>query len=338
MNRKSGLGRGLGALFGGGAVPSSVKIKPKAEEKVGVSGMLEIAVKDIAPNPYQPRQTFDKEKLQELADSIKEFGVVQPLVVRKKGKTYEVAAGERRLRAAIIAGIKKVPAVISDYDDIKMMEIALIENIQRHDLNPIEEAQGLRQLMRKCKLTQEQVAAKIGRSRAAVANILRLLNLPQEIQNYISKGTLTMGQVKQLLALPSADQQCILAKDIIENDWSARTTEELVRRLKAGEKVVAAREIIKSLRTQQQKDKIKEKNRQFAGEDIFYHDFINQLVEFFGTRVRVLPGPKNKKGEQGGVIEIEYYSAEDLERIYGILREKEKEIDEQTTKIHKLHV
>ncbi len=339
MNKKSGLGRGLGALFGGGAIPPKIK-KPKAEEKekAETGGLMEIAVKDIAANPYQPRQTFDKEKLQELADSIKEFGVVQPLVVRKKGKSYEVAAGERRLRAAKMAGIKKVPVVLSDYDDTKMMEIALVENIQRHDLNPIEEAQGLRQLMGKCKLTQEQAAAKVGRSRAAVANILRLLNLPQEIQDYISKGALTMGQVKQLLALPRAEQQCSLAKDIIENDWSARTTEELVRRLKAGEKVEAVRETVKSLSAGRKKDKDKKKKYVSAEDEVFCSDFTNRLVELLGTRVRILPGQKNKKGQQGGIIEIEYYSEEDLERIYDILREKEKQPAVASKKLRRLYV
>ena len=167
--KKGGLGKGLGAIFGENTSPAVEKVQEPA------SAAQELLIKNIAANPYQPRCNFDEEKLQELAASIKEFGVVQPVVVRKKGRSYELVAGERRLRAAGLAGLTKVPAIIKDYDDAKMMEIALIENIQRHDLNPIEEAQGLRRLMQEFKLTQEQTAEKVGRSRSAVTNILRLL-------------------------------------------------------------------------------------------------------------------------------------------------------------------
>ena len=178
MSKKAGLGKGLGAIFGEN--PTPVMEKPEVKEVVEGTPQ-EVAVRDIVANPYQPRKTFDEEKLQELAASIKEYGVVQPLVVRKKGKRYELVAGERRLRASKLAGLKKVPVVLKEYDEAEMMEIALIENIQRHDLNAIEEAQGIKRLMDECKLTQEQVAVKVGRSRTAVANILRLLNLAQEV-------------------------------------------------------------------------------------------------------------------------------------------------------------
>lgn len=192
MSKKGGLGKGLGAIFGENTSPGVEKAQEPA------SAAQELLIKNIAANPYQPRCNFDEEKLQELAASIKEFGVVQPVVVRKKGRSYELVAGERRLRAAGLAGLTKVPAIVKDYDDAKMMEIALIENIQRHDLNPIEEAQGLRRLMQEFKLTQEQTAEKVGRSRSAVTNILRLLNLPEQVQKQIINGVLTMGQAKQL--------------------------------------------------------------------------------------------------------------------------------------------
>ena len=202
MGRKGGLGKGLGAIFGENR--STIPAQPVAKEAAVTANEnkpQEAAIETITANPYQPRRIFDEEKLQELAASIKEFGIVQPLVVRKKGEAFELVAGERRLRAAKLAGLANVPVVIKDYDDTKMMEIALIENIQRHDLNPIEEAQGLRRLMSEFKLTQEQVAEKVGRSRVAVTNILRLLNLPQEIQNEIINGTLNMGHAKHLLRL-----------------------------------------------------------------------------------------------------------------------------------------
>ena len=188
MSKKGGLGKGLGAIFGEHPSPVQEPIKEAKEN----NKPTEIAVSEIKPNPYQPRRVFDEAKLQELAAYIKEFGVVQPLVVRPKGKSYELVAGERRLRAAALAGLTSVPAIIKEYDDIKMMEIALVENIQRHDLNPIEEAQGLRRLMAECKLTQEQAAEKVGRSRVAVTNILRLLNLPEVIQGFIVEGKLSM--------------------------------------------------------------------------------------------------------------------------------------------------
>ena len=238
MSKKGGLGKGLGAIFGENTSPVVEKVQEPA------SAAQELLIKNIAANPYQPRCNFDEEKLQELAASIKEFGVVQPVVVRKKGRSYELVAGERRLRAAGLAGLTKVPAIVKDYDDAKMMEIALIENIQRHDLNPIEEAQGLRRLMQEFKLTQEQTAEKVGRSRSAVTNILRLLNLPEQVQAQIINGVLTMGQAKQLLGLPKPEQMCEVAEAIIANGWSSRMTEEVVRKLKEGKKLKIVRELI----------------------------------------------------------------------------------------------
>lgn len=313
MSKKGGLGKGLGAIFGENTSPAVEKAQEPA------SAAQELLIKNIAANPYQPRCNFDEEKLQELAASIKEFGVVQPVVVRKKGRSYELVAGERRLRAAGLAGLTKVPAIVKDYDDAKMMEIALIENIQRHDLNPIEEAQGLRRLMQEFKLTQEQTAEKVGRSRSAVTNILRLLNLPEQVQKQIINGVLTMGQVKQLLGLPKPEQMCEVAEAIIANGWSSRMTEEVVRKLKEGKKLKIVRELIEE-EAKNKDNKEKKPKREPTENDIFCHDFEQRLVEFLGTKVKVVP-KLDEQGRQGGTIHIEYYSAEDLERIYEVLQQ-----------------
>ena len=310
MSKKGGLGKGLGAIFGENTNPAVEKAQEPS------SAAQELLIKNITANPYQPRCNFDEEKLQELAASIKEFGVVQPVVVRKKGRSYELVAGERRLRAAGLAGLTKVPAIVKDYDDAKMMEIALIENIQRHDLNPIEEAQGLRRLMQEFKLTQEQTAEKVGRSRSAVTNILRLLNLPEQVQAHIINGVLTMGQAKQLLGLPKQEQMCEVAEAIIANGWSSRMTEEVVRKLKEGKKLKIVRELVE----EEAKNKEKKPKREPTENDIFCHDFEQRLVEFLGTKVKVVP-KLDEQGRQGGTIHIEYYSAEDLERIYEVLQQ-----------------
>lgn len=313
MSKKGGLGKGLGAIFGENTSPAVEKAQEPA------SAAQELLIKNIAANPYQPRCNFDEEKLQELAASIKEFGVVQPVVVRKKGRSYELVAGERRLRAAGLAGLTKVPAIVKDYDDAKMMEIALIENIQRHDLNPIEEAQGLRRLMQEFKLTQEQTAEKVGRSRSAVTNILRLLNLPEHVQAHIINGVLTMGQAKQLLGLPKPEQMCEVAEAIIANGWSSRMTEEVVRKLKEGKKLKIVRELVEE-EAKNKDNKEKKPKREPTENDIFCHDFEQRLVEFLGTKVKVVP-KLDEQGRQGGTIHIEYYSAEDLERIYEVLQQ-----------------
>lgn len=313
MSKKGGLGKGLGAIFGENTSPAVEKAQEPA------SAAQELLIKNIAANPYQPRCNFDEEKLQELAASIKEFGVVQPVVVRKKGRSYELVAGERRLRAAGLAGLTKVPAIVKDYDDAKMMEIALIENIQRHDLNSIEEAQGLRRLMQEFKLTQEQTAEKVGRSRSAVTNILRLLNLPEQVQKQIINGVLTMGQAKQLLGLPKPEQMCEVAEAIIANGWSSRMTEEVVRKLKEGKKLKIVRELIEE-EAKTKDNKEKKPKREPTENDIFCHDFEQRLVEFLGTKVKVVP-KLDEQGRQGGTIHIEYYSAEDLERIYEVLQQ-----------------
>ena len=330
MSKKGGLGKGLGAIFGENTSPAVEKAQEPA------SAAQELLIKNIAANPYQPRCNFDEEKLQELAASIKEFGVVQPVVVRKKGRSYELVAGERRLRAATLAGLTKVPAIVKDYDDAKMMEIALIENIQRHDLNPIEEAQGLRRLMQEFKLTQEQTAEKVGRSRSAVTNILRLLNLPEQVQKQIINGVLTMGQAKQLLGLPKPEQMCEVAEAIIANGWSSRMTEEVVRKLKEGKKLKIVRELIEE-EAKNKDNKEKKPKREPTENDIFCHDFEQRLVEFLGTKVKVVP-KLDEQGRQGGTIHIEYYSAEDLERIYEVLQQGRHEEKTLNGELKRLNV
>ena len=331
MSKKAGLGKGLGAIFGEN--PTPVMEKPEVKEVVEGTPQ-EVAVKDIVANPYQPRKTFDEEKLQELAASIKEYGVVQPLVVRKKGKRYELVAGERRLRASKLAGLKKVPVVLKEYDEAEMMEIALIENIQRHDLNAIEEAQGIKRLMDECKLTQEQVAVKVGRSRTAVANILRLLNLAQEVQDLISQNLLSMGQAKQISTLRSEEEQILVAKSAVEQGWTARTTEEVVREILDGKKVKVVRETVKTIFDKEDKAEKKEPKVKVKA-DVFHKDFESKLVELLGTKVKVNPKGNGKKG---GTIEIEYYSAEDLERIYEALQPKVEIKPVEVQAPRKLHV
>ena len=333
MSKRGGLGKGLGAIFGENPNPVPEPVKEIQEQNQKQA--LDVDIASIKPNPYQPRRVFDTEKLQELAASIKEFGVVQPLVVRKKGQGYELVAGERRLRAASLAGLTSVPAIIKEYDDIKMMEIALVENIQRHDLNPIEEAQGLRRLMAECKLTQEQAAEKVGRSRVAVTNILRLLNLPEAIQGFIVEGKLNMGQAKQLLGLPKPEQQIEVAQSIMENGWSSRFTEQVVRLLKDGKQLKYVQEIVEEV--PKAKEKPAKPKRVPSANDVFCHDFEQRLVELLGTKVKVQPKPE-EDGRQGGTIQIEYYSAEDLERIYEVLQQGHEDELPVPQPVRRLHV
>lgn len=304
MNKK-GLGKGLGAIFTDNETVAPVEeVQPHEKE-------VEIPVGDITPNPLQPRKTFDAEKLAELTDSIKEHGVIQPLIVRKTGNKYEIVAGERRWRAAKNAKLKTVPVIVREYDNAKMAEIALVENIQRHDLNAIEEAEGIKRLMNEFGLNQEQAAKKIGRSRSAVTNILRLLNLPAGVRQAVSRETLTMGQVRPLLSLEDEKQQEMLGEIIAEHGLSARAVEELVKKIKNGEEISFDdnEKDIKKTKTARKNSK-----KEIS---VYCRDFQNRLIELLGTKVRVLP-----KNEKQGKIEIEYYSDEDLERIYELLEHR----------------
>lgn len=273
---KRGLGRGLGAFFAAGEQPDAPA--------------TEIAVTDIVPNKFQPRRVFDEEALGQLAQSIKQHGIIQPVLVRKTMTGYELVAGERRWRAAQLAGLKTVPAIVREYTDGDMTEIALIENIQRENLNPIEEAEAFKRLMEEFGLTQEEVARRIGRSRSLIANTVRLLNLAPAVQDHVSRGTLTTGQVRPLLALDSHELQAEAADTIIEEDLSARDAEELVRRL------------VKAPRT-------KKAAKKPVNPEIFLAEAEERLKLALGTQVKIKPGKLKSK------IEIEFYNSEDLERI-----------------------
>ncbi|MBP2634797.1 MAG: spo0J [Firmicutes bacterium] len=291
---KRGLGRGLDALFG----PPNAGKEIESNEPVA-----EIAIREIVPNKHQPRRDFDEEALAELAQSIRQHGIIQPVVVRKTLNGYELVAGERRWRASQLVGLKQLPAVVREYTDAEMMEIALVENLQRQNLNVIEEAIAFRRLIEEFGLTQEEVAQKIGRSRSMIANIVRLLNLQPEVQDFVSRGTLTMGQARPLLAIESPEIQVELANQIIEEDLSARDVEELVRR-------AAAKRPTKKPEPKQ--DEIDEVSQ------FFMNEFEDRLKVLLGTQVKIKPGKNKSK------IEIEYYSNEDLERIMDMLSKRQE--------------
>jgi ParB family chromosome partitioning protein len=279
MNRQP-LGRGLSALI------------PEAIKKQTTDRVIGIPVEDISPSPYQPRVQLDKESLREMAASIKEKGVIQPIIVRSLGTDkYEVIAGERRLRACKIAGLSEVPAIVREVDDAEAMAMAITENIQREDLNAIELARAYSILISQFNLTQEQLAQAVGKSRSAVANMLRLLQLPQEIQGHVLSGRISMGHARALLALENENQQVSVCKRVIEAGLSVRQTESLVQRLlhqpKSQERSISRPPEIEAME--------------------------NHLRTLLATQVRI------RQGRKKGKIEIEYYSQDDLERIKDIL-------------------
>lgn len=275
---KRGLGKGLDAL-----IPKSNVVEEKA-------GVQEVEIKQIVRNEKQPRQEFDNDKLKELADSIKEHGIIQPILVRQIGNgNYEIIAGERRWRAAKIAGITKVPVVIKDVSEREVTEIALIENIQREDLNPIEEAMAYRQLIDEFGLTQEELSKRVGKSRPFIANSMRLLNLPNEAQHLVQKGMLTSGHARALLALEHSEDQSKMANRIIEKNLTVRQIEEMVKQA-SGQKT--------------------KKNPKKAKPGIpIIKDIEEKFQTRLGTKVRI------KHNEKRGCIEIEYYGEDDLQRI-----------------------
>lgn len=225
--KQSGLGKGLDAIFGNDIGSILDDIQNRGSEH----GTNEILVSEIQPNPYQPRKKFDEAKLQELAESIKEHGVFTPILVKKGLHGYELIAGERRLRASKLANKETIPAIIMDFDDRQMMEIALLENIQREDLNAIEEAQGYQKIIEKLELTQEELAKRIGKSREHVTNMLRLLKLPKKLQGYVVDGKLSMGHVRALLAIEDPSLMEDVANEAIEKHLSVRAVENLVKQL-----------------------------------------------------------------------------------------------------------
>jgi len=275
------LGKGLSAL-----IPANL-----LEEGEQVS---EIAVAEIRPNPYQPRKEFTPEALKELTESIKEHGIIQPLIVRKSIKGYELVAGERRLRAAKEAGLKTVPVVVKAYSDQQLMEIALIENLQRENLNPIEEAEAYQKLMEHCSYTQDELAQKVGKSRPHVANMLRLLNLPQAIRKLVSTSELSMGHARAILPVEDHELQWKLANDVIKQQLSVRQLEELVKQWS-----------------------VSRETKGKAKKPVKREPAIQQMEERLRTRLGTLV--KIKRGARKGKIEIEFYSDDDLERIMELI-------------------
>jgi len=280
MTRKA-LGRGLEALLG---------------ETAAAEQITELDLDLIDPNPHQPRTRYDEGRLRELADSIRAHGLVQPIVVRRRGLRYEIIAGERRWRAAQLAGLLKVPAVVRDVPDEQVLELSLIENIQREDLNPIEEAHAYQRLIEQLGLTQEEIARRVGRDRTSIANSLRLLRLPGEVQALIEEGKISFGHAKALLGLSSAEAQKQLAQEIVARGLSVRETEAAVRR----------RNVALPHRTR----------RERAPSDPHLRAAAERLSRYLGTKVRIIPGAI------GGKIEIEYYSTADLERLYTLILRK----------------
>jgi ParB family chromosome partitioning protein len=297
---KGGLGKGLDVLFGantmdiGQETASNVtELNPKAEESV-----LFISLDQILSNPYQPRQGFDEAEMKELAESIKQKGVIQAITVRKlEDGNFELISGERRLRASKIAGLEKIPAFVMDVSGKEdLLEIALIENIQRKDLNAIEIAEGYQRLIDECRLTQEQVSEKVGKSRSTVTNFLRMLKLPDQIKQSIRKGELSEGHSRSILSLESEVDQLLLWKKIIGENLSVRKAEELTKKLKKQPKSKKFYEI-----TDQNKAAVNFLEEKFR--------------EHFGTKVKLHP-----TSPTSGNIIIEYYTAEDLERIIDLCK------------------
>lgn len=226
------LGKGLDAIFGDVSQGADLQSMIDAiEKKAPQLSQVQISLNEIRPNPYQPRKHFDEEKLNELAQSIKEHGIFQPIIVKKSVQGYEIVAGERRYRAASIVGLKDVPAIIVDFTDQQMMEIALLENIQREDLNAIEEAQAYQTMMKKLGLTQEQLAKRVGKSRAHIANTVRLLKMPKKLQSYVLEGQLTMGHIKPLITIDE-NKALEVAKKAIDQQLSVREVEDIVKGIK----------------------------------------------------------------------------------------------------------
>ncbi len=277
---KRALGKGLSALL-----PARGAAAPPAE-----SGLLSLPIEKIEPNPVQPRSVFQADRLNELAQSIRENGIIQPLVVRRHGDSYQLIAGERRWRAARLAGLARVPAVVQDFAEDRLMEIALVENIQREDLNPIEVAQAFERLNKQFKLSHEQIAQRTGKDRTTVTNLLRLLKLPGDIQVMLAEHRLSMGHARALLGLENPENQIEVAGRIASEGLSVRQVERLVQRMNEPRDPKPAEE---------------------AALDPNVRAAIQELERTLGTRVRVV-----SKSDQRGRIEIDYYSLEDLTRIY----------------------
>lgn len=287
--KKSGLGKGLGALIPEAAVAEKPATKKEVEKSEENSAGSLIKISKIEPNRDQPRKNFDKEALEALSDSIRQHGVISPITVQKKGDRYIIIAGERRWRAARMAGLTEIPAYVGDYSEREIAELSLIENIQREDLNPIEEAQAYKRLMTEFNLKQEEVAERVSKSRSAITNTMRLLKLSEEVQKYLIDGILSEGHARALLGTEDVEAQNKLAKKVIDEKLSVRDIEKLIKNLGKPEKSKTPA------------------NKEY---DVFYNDIAEKLKVSLGTKVSV-----SGKGDGAGKIEIEFYSNDDLDRL-----------------------
>ena len=292
--KRSGLGKGLDSLIPDNKSSKMVKKTveaPKTPENV--SGQIMMKINEVEPNREQPRKNFEEDALLELADSIKQFGVLQPLIVQKKKDYYEIIAGERRWRAAKLAGVKEIPVIIKEYTDQEIVEISLIENIQRENLNPIEEAMAFKKLLTEFHLKQDEVAERVSKSRTAVTNSMRLLKLSDKVQQMIVDDMISTGHARALLAIDDPEQQYILANKIFDEKLSVRETEKLVKDIKNPKK---------------------EKPKKDIQNSFVYENLEERMKSVIGTKVHVNHKPNGK-----GKIEIEYYSDSELERIFELL-------------------
>ena len=289
-----GLGRGIGNLIPEETKDEKDVVVKEVVKEVVVKEPAEVKVRisQVEPNKEQPRKYFDEDALIELSESIKQYGVLQPLLVQKKDNYYEIIAGERRWRAAKLAGVKEIPVVIKDYSDQEVMEIALIENIQREDLNPIEEAQAYQRLIKDYRLKQDEVAEKVSKSRAAITNSLRLLKLDKRVQEMVMEGKLSNGHARTIISIEDGDKQYAIAQKIFDEKLSVREVEKLMR----------------------EQDKKGQQPKELPENDFVYRDLEEKLSKSLGTQVTI----KNKSNNKGK-IEIQYYSQSELERILEFL-------------------
>lgn len=303
-SKKTGLGRGLDALFAASApvleeenerMSEPVLVKEEGDD---ADRVVYIDINEIKPNPDQPRKHFDAARLEELAGSIQENGVIQPLVVQKKENCYELVAGERRWRASRIAGLKKVPCLIREFDEKQNLIVAIIENMQREDLDPMEEANGIQQMIQKFGFTQEQVSESLGKSRAYIANSVRLLKLPEEIQKMIREGKISAAHGRTLLGITDPRKQLMLAERIEKEGLSVRTVEEIAKKMKGEQKA--------------------EKKKEKAVKSAEILAVESDLRNVIGTKVSIVQGKKS------GKIELEYYSIDELNRLIDLLKSVEK--------------
>lgn len=292
--KKKGLGKGLDSLIPDNKPVKTAKSeKTSSETEIDKSGAQMMKINMVEPNREQPRKKFEEDALLELADSIKQFGVIQPLIVQKRKDYYEIIAGERRWRAAKIAGVKEVPVIVKEYTEQEIVEISLIENIQRENLNPIEEAMAYKKLLEEFNLKQDEVAERVSKSRTAVTNSMRLLKLDEKVQQMIVDDMISTGHARALLAIDDKEKQYELANQIFDEKLSVRETEKLVKDLKNPKK---------------------KKEKKIVENSFIYDDLANKMKEVMGTKVSIA-----SKGNGKGKIEIEYYSDKELERMFDMI-------------------